>query len=376
MHLFEAQLFDSPLSAAFHCYHSVADGASICTDGKIDGKGPYEYLRDGGEYSHLYLSTSSSHQLTFLLLHTYTACTHSHYGYCDLSGGPIGQETVADCFKAGLDDALLPSALQMLPSTIEFLFLNENEGLHELKSGIFENMPNPSGLKALYFDDSNITTIDEDAFWPLENLQVLSLNFNKVAVLQDDLLKLPKLIHFSINGNPTPPDNPNFGPAGGYKPGQLTSDGFTAKVFQHTPNLERFTALGNAGITKLHDGMFEGLSKLDTLFLLFTGLDNDSFSDDVFEPLVSMKFFDLGANFFTDLDPNWFGEWSSNIERLVFWKNQLGPITDPNIFAGMPKLKQAYFEDNPNLLTIPRSYFSNNPDLEMLTLGPSTTPER
>lgn len=94
LHLWEAQLFDSPVNAAFHCYHSVADGGNICADVEIDGKDPFETLRD-------------------------SACTHHHYGYCDLSGGAIGHETVADCMKAGLSDSNLADALTMMPSTIE-----------------------------------------------------------------------------------------------------------------------------------------------------------------------------------------------------------------------------------------------------------------
>ncbi|MFM9020169.1 MAG: F0F1 ATP synthase subunit alpha, partial [Sediminibacterium sp.] len=42
LHLWEAQLDDSPKSAAFHCFHSIADGAAICTDEPIDGKGPLQ----------------------------------------------------------------------------------------------------------------------------------------------------------------------------------------------------------------------------------------------------------------------------------------------------------------------------------------------
>ena len=248
----------------------------------------------------------------------------------------------------------------------------------ELKSGIFDNLPNPLGLKAIYFDDCNITTIDEDAFHPLENLETLSLNFNKISVLQDDLLKLPKLRHFSIYGDPTPPESvvPVFGPGGGRKPGQLTSDGFTANLFQYTPDLERLIMYGNRGIDKLHDGMFNGLSKVSTMFFVFCGLDNTSFSDDVFEPLVSMKYFDFQGNYFTDFNPNWFGDWSSNIERLVFFANNLGPITDEDIFVGMPNLKQAYFDQNPGLLVIPPNYFRNNPILDTLTLGPAVTAAR
>lgn len=313
------------------------------------------------------------HTITNFPFFHFIACTHHHYGYCDLSGGVLGKETVADCMKAGLDDSTLPSALKMLPSTIKYIFLNENEGIAELKSGTFKNLANPLGVKAIYFDDCNVTTIDEDAFHPLKNLETLSLNFNKISVLQDDLLKLPKLRHFSIFGDPTPPESdvPVFGPGGGRKPGLITSGGFTNKLFQHTPNLERLIMYGNRGITKLHSGMFNGLSKVHTMFFVFCGLDNSSFSDDVFEPLVSMKYFDFQGNYFTDLNPRWFGEWSKNIERLVYFACDLGPITDKDIFSKMPNLKQVYLDQNPKLMELSFDFFKNNPKLDTLTVGPA-----
>ena len=351
LHLWEAQIGDSPKNAAFHCFHSIDNGGDVCSDIEIDGKTPFETLRD-------------------------SSCTHHHYGYCDLSGGNIGHETVADCMKSGVTDENLVDALRMLPSTIKILIMNENEGITQLSSGIFDNLQNPLKLKALYFDDCNITTIHEEAFWPLQNLEVLNLSFNKISILQDHLLKLPELRGFSIYGDPTPPESviPLFGPGGGRKPGMITSDGFTANLFQYTPDLERLMMYGNRGIDTLHDGMFEGLSKVTSMFFVFCALDNDSFSADVFEPLVSMKNFDFQGNFFTKFDPAWFdGGWTSNIRRLAFFANQIeGPLEEDfeTVFADMPKLQQVFIDQNP-LAFIPAEYFENNPDLDTLTLGPA-----
>jgi len=344
LHLWEAKKSDSPTDAAFHCYHSVADGAHICHDIDIGGKNPFETLRD-------------------------SACTHHHYGYCDLSGGGIGKETVADCMKAGLTDDNLADALRMMPPTIEYLFVQENEGITMLPSGVFNNLANPSALKAVYFEDCNIANIDEDAFHPLVNLESLSLSFNKIEVLQDDLLNLPKLRAFYLTGNPAAALG-GAGSGGGYKPGLLTSDGFTSEVFQKTPNLEKLIVYAHPGITQLHDGMFEGLSSINTFFFLALGLDNDSFSDDIFKPLVSVEYFDMFANKFTELNPAWFGDWSQNIVRLCLFANDFGPLTDPSIFAGMPNLQHVYLDKNPRLKYIPPEYFANNPELNMVTIGP------
>jgi len=271
--------------------------------------------------------------------------------------------------KAGLTDDNLAEALRMMPPTIEYLFVQENEGITMLPSGVFTNLANPSALKALYFEDCNIANIDEDAFHPLVNLESLSLSFNKIEVLQDDLLNLPKLRAFYLTGNPMAALG-GAGSGGAYKPGTLTSDGFTSQVFQKTPNLEKLVIYAHPGITQLHDGMFEGLSNIKTFFFLGNNLDNNSFSDDIFKPLVSVEYFDMFGNQFTELNPAWFGDWSQNIVRLCFWGNNLGPLTDPSIFAGMPNLQQVYLDQNPRLKYIPAEYFANNPELNMVTVGP------
>jgi Leucine-rich repeat (LRR) protein len=145
----------------------------------------------------------------------------------------------------------------MMPNNLEYLFMMENEGITTLPASLFDNLPAPEKLKALYFDDCNIETMDEEVFHPLVNLEVLNLPFNKITLLQDNLLKLPKLRQFTIYGDPTTSDPP-FMDGGGRKPGMLTSDSFTNKLFQYTPNLERLIMYGHPGIDKLHAGMFNG----------------------------------------------------------------------------------------------------------------------
>ena len=247
----------------------------------------------------------------------------------------------------------------------------ENQGITGLPEGLFTNLAAPEKLKALYLDDCMIKDMHEAVFHPLVNLEVLNLNFNEIEVLQDELLKLPKLRQFSISGDPTPPESevPVFGPGGGRKPGKLTSDGFSNKVFQYTNKLERLIMYGNPGITELHDGMFEGLNKVHTMFFVFCGLTNAGIPDGVFEPLTSMVYFDFQGCPFTSLPKEWFedGGWSKNIERLAFFACEITEV-DEEVFSWHPKLKQVYLHANPGLDFIPASFYENLEDLEILTI--------
>lgn len=225
LHLWEAMNAPDgyPYNTAFHCEHS-----SVCADVEIDGKTPFGHLRDG-------------------------QCTQQFLGYCFVSG----DGTIADCSKSQVTDDNIANVLKMMPNNLEYLFMMENEGITTLPASLFDNLPAPEKLKALYFDDCNIETMDEEVFHPLVNLEVLNLPFNKITLLQDNLLKLPKLRQFTIYGDPTTSDPP-FMDGGGRKPGMLTSDSFTNKLFQYTPNLERLIMYGHPGIDKLHAGMFNG----------------------------------------------------------------------------------------------------------------------
>jgi len=331
-HVFE-NFVDTP---QFHCWHALAETDHICGDIEIDGVTPYQAMRDG---------------LGSLF----------HYGYCDL----IASETVADCSLNSITDEQLPYVLQTIPATVKTLFLNGNPGITEIPSGLFDNLEDPLHLKALYLDDCNITTLHADSFLPLQNLELLNLPLNFISVLPDGLLRLPNLRSFSIYGVPDPLLNVKN------KPGLLDSSvSYNDTLFQDTPNIERILMHSHRGITEVQPGLLQGLTMLDTLYFVFCGLTNAGMPPEAFQDLASMRFFDFQGCPLTEFNPDWFsGLMNTNVERLAFFLMDLAPITDVSVFENMPNLRQAFFHQNPRLLSVPGNMFQNNPQLEVFTLG-------
>lgn len=104
------------------------------------------------------------------------------------------------------------------------------------------------------------------------------------------------------------------------------------------------------------------------MFFVFCGLTNDGVPDDVFEPLVSMKYFDFQGCKFTKLPKEWFrqkGGWSKNLERIAFFINEIEEV-DEEVFSWHPKLKAILLHGNP-IDYIPASYYTDN-DLKVFTI--------
>jgi hypothetical protein len=73
----------------------------------------------------------------------------------------------------GIGDDTLPMALQMLPDTVEYIFLNGNAGITTLPDDIFlDNLIRPEVLQAVYMNDCSIALIGEAAFNGLPALKV------------------------------------------------------------------------------------------------------------------------------------------------------------------------------------------------------------
>jgi hypothetical protein len=131
--------------AAFHCPHATDAGAGVCTDVEIDGYTPYQRLQLG--------QPSRSHK----------------YGWCDIASNGL----IAECTMMGIGEDTLPMALQMLPDTVEYIFLNGNAGITTLPDDIFlDNLMCPEILQAVYMNDCSIALIGEAAFNGLPAIKV------------------------------------------------------------------------------------------------------------------------------------------------------------------------------------------------------------
>jgi Leucine-rich repeat (LRR) protein len=315
--------------AAFHCPHVTPVGGGICTDSLVNGYTPYELLRSG-------------------------ALTRHHFGYCDLAYG----NTVADCTHMSITDSTLANALQLLPSTVQVIFFNDNPGISMLPSNIFSaNLKNVSNIQSLSFDECNITTIDPAAFNGLTRLKVLNLNMNNIESLPSNVFtSTPNLLQLSLF-------------TAGTKYYSLTS--LPEELFASTPNIERIVMYGHGSLNTFTPNIFKGLTKCTIISFVNCGFNNAGFPTGVFKDLKSLRYFDFFGNKLTSVESTWFdGNWGGNITRVALNDNQISTIAI-GAFDSLISLQHAYLHRNNLLNTIDSNLFAKNSKLIHFTLqGP------
>jgi len=314
--------FDS----AFHCPHAGPNGGGICRDAPIDGATHFEHLRSG-------------------------VATHRHLGYCDLAA----DDTVAECTRSGITDAILPYVLSTLPSTVKILILNNNLGITSIPSGIFDNLRNPTGIKALIMEDCMIGTIAWDALNPLINLEVFNINQHVLLEYPHQMFSTnTKLVQFSAFS------------AGG-KGGLITW--LPEDLFSYTPDIENIVMYGQPGLTAFPPNIFRGLSKVNIISFVFCGFINEGFPDGVFTDLISLEWFDFFGNQLTSVENRWFeGNWAGNLLRLTVDNNPIGTV-EPGAFSTMTNVEYIYLH-NTFITELPMDAFANTPNLISYTIAP------
>lgn len=284
-------------SKAFHCPHAGNPSAGICRDVLVKGYTPYEWLRDG-------------------------ATTKHRLPYCNVAG----DEKVADCQAGGITTTTLGTALSMLPSSIEILFLSGNE-ITSLGDDAFNGLKNIKNIKAIYLNDCKLGTIGANALRGLSNLEVFNADENLVEVLDEDFLKhTPKLRQFSMF------HNFNLWTATKMIP---------TKFFSYTPNLEVISLYGTA-VETFEKDTFKGLRKL-TLLTFVTNANIASFPDGVFDDLVSLQFLDFFRCSITTIPEGFFGSWARNLIRIAFWNNPIASVHSNAGLENLHSIEQAYF---------------------------------
>ena len=317
--------------AAFHCPHVTNNSLGVCKDTLVNGFTPFELLRDGEDTNHRYI-------------------------YCDIAGAG----TVADCSKGGVNDDNLDTALKLLPSTVEVLFLNGNAITTLGKSAFYGSdykfsNSNNKNLKALYLSDNpNLSSIDKDALEGLDNLLSFNAANNQITFLDENFLKhTPKLTQFSTYFNFDLFASTNKLPV---------------KFFSHTPDLERMSLYGT-GITTFDAGTFDGLSKL--LFMSFVNnekINEDSFPAGLFDPCVSLLEWDFFGNSITELREGLFGDWANNILRVALFNNPIEFIHEKAGLENLHSIEMAFFHETHGTELFPsQATFDIIPVAEKLT---------
>lgn len=317
---------DSYNSAAFHCPHAGPTGGGICRDVQVAGATPYEHLRRGQP-------------------------TRRHIGYCDIAM----DGRVADCTNMYITDTTLPYALQMLPSTVRFIFLVHNTGITSLPSNIFSsNLANPAGVLSIFMDECSVATVDPLAFSGLTSLQALNLNMNNIKSLPNGLFApTPNLRQFSMFTT-------------GVKLYSISS--LPTDLFTYTSNIEAIIMYGHESLTSFPATIFKGLTKCTIISFVSCGFTNAGFPSGVFSDLISLRAFDFFGNKLTSVKASWFaGGYGGNITRLALWGNAISSI-EAGALDSLISLEDMYFHRNSNLTKIDASFFMNKRNLRHLTI--------
>lgn len=306
--------------AAFHCGHASPEGEGICVDYTFGGKTPFQIMQEGID-------------------------TWRKFGACRLAA----DDTVASCQKSSLTDGTVQAALNVLPDTVEHLFLHSNE---------LETVPDLSRfkdtLKSLYLDGNNIGSVSKMDF-NLPELEILSLNQNPIVELPENLLKrTPKLksfVYFTGNG------------------GESAFNGIIPKrFFRSTPDIVNIIMYGHHNIVEFESGVFDGLSKAEIISFVDCRLSFDGFPNGVFDDLVSVQYFDFFLNNLSGKIPSdLFGPWATNIFRVVFWANPLTGIEE-GAFDVLENVEKIFLHGTGAGVDIGSDTFAHNPELTTVTM--------
>ena len=178
--------------------------------------------------------------------------------------------------------------------------------------------------------DQSLSTLKENDFVDLANLEWLWLHDNSLSSLPEDIFNdLFNLQQLILSRN------------------SLSS--LDANIFNGLANLE-WLYLGDNDLSNLDVNIFNGLANLQRLHLNHNDLGN--LDVNIFNGLANLQQLYLDRNDLSNLDVNIFNG-LANLQQLYLDRNDLSSLTD-GIFAGLSKLGQLQVGDN-GLLCLPRS---------------------
>jgi len=302
-------------AAAFHCSFTGLHGAGICRDSSIQGvggskamKSPYEWMRDGQP-------------------------SRQHLGYCDI----LGSGTIADCTAMNtIGNFNLFEVLASFPETTEIIFMNGIEFITNLPANVFStNLKAPNNLRAIYMNQCNLQSVDALALAGLPNLEIFNIdeNVNLDSIPGTLFANNPKLKQFSMFQS------------------DITS--VPVNLFSTTPDIERIVLYcrGDNRLASLPNGIFDGLKKLNMISFVFCDIDSTLFSDDFFDDLESLQWFDFFDNpSFTVLKNRWFNcngcgpsKMGKELLRFALWGTGLTDATiGDRVFQNLDKLETVW----------------------------------
>ena len=224
-----------------------------------------------------------------------------------------------------------------------------------------------TGLEALWLSANELTELPDGIFSGLRQLRYIGLDWNRLSVLQSDLLSdLVRLEGFSIHKNEMtrlPADL--FAGLSRLTELWMADNHLTtlpAGIFSDLTNLEKLV-LNENRLEELPTGVFSGLSDLRTLSLSsnrLVDLQGGAFSD-----LTSLEELWLGDNRLTRLPPELFSNLGS-LRFLDLIENRIEELEDA-AFSSLSELRQLWIRDN-RISTLKPGVFSGLSGLDTLSL--------
>ena len=224
-----------------------------------------------------------------------------------------------------------------------------------------------TGLEGLWLSANELTELPDGIFAGLRQLRYIELGWNRLRVLQSDLLSdLVRLEGFSIHKNEMtrlPVDL--FAGLSRLTELWMADNHLTtlpAGIFSDLTNLEKLV-LNENRLEELPTGVFSGLSDLRILSLVsdrLVDLQGGAFSD-----LTSLEELWLGDNRLTRLPPGLFSNLGS-LRFLDLIENRIEELDDA-AFSGLSELRQLWIRDN-RISTLEPGVFSGLSSLDTLSL--------
>ena len=213
--------------------------------------------------------------------------------------------------------------------------------IHRLQEGDFDGLSN---LEEIHFTNNGLTSLPENIFAGLSNLQILSFNERMGSLPEGIFDGLSKLEHLWLQNN--------------------ILNSLDADIFDGLSNLETLNLSGNS-LNSLDADIFAGLSSLNWINLEANALN--SLPEDIFDGLPNLLHIDLGRNSLSNLAEGVFS-WPSTLTFLSLPGNDL-PSLGAGAFAGLTNLRTLELNDNPRMSSLPDDIFAGLSNLRYLDLA-------
>ncbi len=265
-----------------------------------------------------------------------------------LTGNPPAPPTAYEGLNTALGSSLVlfgKVGICDRTSQVQSAILSEIDGVTDCALVTDEHL---ALISSLNLHDSNISTLLQNDFSMLSNLQSLSLYRNRLSTLPEGIFSgLSNLQTLHLDRN------------------QLST--LPADVFSGLSNLQTLS-LGGNGLSTLSAGVFSGLSNLQ--ILNFNGNELSTLPAGVFSGLSNLQILNFNGNELSTLPAGVFSG-LSNLQSLYFNDNELSTLP-AGVFSGLSSLRRLDLSDNPGARFTLTLQLERTDNMDLTAAGPAT----